>query len=84
MLQNFKDGVKDWFDPNSEENKNYFKNQYFETFQKIKDINFEYKFVERRLGDQSFVVADNKLALDLLKWAPKRNLLDMCKDSLIY
>ena len=24
MLQNFKDGVKDWFDPNSEENKNYF------------------------------------------------------------
>ena len=55
-----------------------------ETFQKIKDIDFEYKFVERRLGDQSFVVADNKLALDLLKWAPKRNLLDMCKDSLIY
>ena len=55
-----------------------------ETFQKIKDIDFEYKFVERRLGDQSFVVADNKLALDLLKWTPKRNLLDMCKDSLIY
>ena len=24
MLQNFKDGFKDWFDPNSEENKNYF------------------------------------------------------------
>ena len=24
MLQNFKDGVKDWFDPNSEENKNYY------------------------------------------------------------
>ena len=29
MLQNFKDGVKDWFDPNSEENKNYFKNQMY-------------------------------------------------------
>ena len=24
MLQNFKDGFKDWFDPNSEENKNYY------------------------------------------------------------
>ena len=29
MLQNFKDGVKDWFDSNSEENKNYFKNQMY-------------------------------------------------------
>ena len=30
MLQNFKDGFKDWFEPNSEENKNYFKNQMYQ------------------------------------------------------
>ena len=29
MSQNLKDGFKDWFDPNSEENKNYFKNQMY-------------------------------------------------------
>ena len=38
------------------------------TFQEIKGINFTYDFVDRRLGDQPFVVADNKLALELLKW----------------
>ena len=54
-----------------------------ETFQKIKGIYFSYEIVGRRLGDQPFIVADNKLALNLLSWYPKRNLMDMCKDYLI-
>ena len=32
---------------------------------------------------RAYVIADNKLALKLLDWEPKRNLLDMCNDSLI-
>ena len=51
------------------------------TFQKVNEIDFLYDFVERRIGDQPFLVADNKLALDLLDWLPKRNIGDMCTDS---
>ena len=53
------------------------------TFQAIEGISFEYDFVKRRLGDQCFLVADNKLALELLKWSPQRDLFDMCNDSII-
>ena len=52
-----------------------------ETFQKVNGIDFIYDFVERRIGDQPFLVADNKLALDLLDWLPRRNIEDMCTDS---
>ena len=52
-------------------------------FQAIKGISFDYEFVERRLGDQCFLVADNKLALKLLKWSPQRDLFEMCNDSII-
>ena len=45
-------------------------------------ISIPHLFVERRFGDNPFVVADNKLALKLLNWSPKRKLIDMCKDSL--
>ena len=45
-------------------------------------ISIPHLFVEKRSGDNPFVVADNQLALKLLNWAPKRNLIDMCKDSL--
>ena len=41
----------------------------------------KYKFVERRQGDCAEVVADNSLAKSILKWEPKRNLLEMCIDS---
>ena len=44
-------------------------------------IDFLYDFVERRIGDQPFLVADNKLALELLDWSPRRNIKDMCTDS---
>ena len=45
-------------------------------------IKIPYLFVDRRPGDFPFIVADNKLALKLLNWSPKRKLIDMCKDSL--
>ena len=51
-------------------------------FHRIEGVSFKYDFVERRLGDLPFLVADNQFALDLLSWAPKRNLLDMCYDSI--
>ena len=51
-------------------------------FQQINGVSLKYDFVERRLGDQAFLVADNKLALKLLSWSPKRNLFDMCNDSI--
>ena len=49
----------------------------------IKEINLDlkYKFVDRRKGDYPEVVADNSFAKSILKWEPKRNLLDMCVDS---
>ena len=52
------------------------------TFQSLKGISFDYDFVERRLGDESFLVADNRLALKLLNWSPQRSLYDMCNDSI--
>ena len=45
-------------------------------------ISIPHLFVEKRSGDNPFVVADNELALKLLNWSPKRKLIDMCKDSL--
>ena len=53
------------------------------TFNSIKGIHFDYEFVDRRIGDQPYIVADNKLALKILDWVPKKNILDMCNDSLI-
>ena len=54
------------------------------TFQKINQITLLYEYVDRRLGDQPIVVADNSLALKLLNWRPKRNLSDMCRDYFSY
>jgi len=52
------------------------------TFKELNGIEFLYDFVERRIGDQPFLVADNKLALDLLNWSPRRTIEDMCTDSI--
>jgi len=52
------------------------------TFLKISDYKFSFEFKDRRLGDQPYVVANNKLALEYLDWSPKRDLLEMCLDSL--
>ena len=50
-------------------------------FKNILKLKLEYKFVERREGDYPQVVADNSLAKSILKWNPKKNLIDMCTDS---
>ena len=51
------------------------------TFKKI-NIDIPFKFLNKREGDEPFVVADNSLALSLLKWKPQRSLTDICKDSI--
>ena len=35
----------------------------------------------RRDGDVPFIVADNSAAKKILKWEPKKNVLDMCRDG---
>ncbi len=50
-------------------------------FNKINSVNLPFKFVNRRKGDSAIVIADNKLALELLNWVPKRNIDDICLDS---
>ncbi len=55
-----------------------------DTFKKVNHCEIPYIFVERRMGDAPFLVADNKLALKNLRWKPIRDLQDMCKDSWKY
>ena len=45
-------------------------------------VDLPHSFVKKRPGDYPFLVADNKLALKLLNWSPKRELIDICKDSI--
>ncbi len=52
-----------------------------ERFNKINSIQLPYKFQERRRGDSASVVANNKLALELLDWKPTRNMNDICFDA---
>ena len=51
------------------------------TFQDINKCKISYSFVERRNGDLPVVIADNKKALSLLNWKPKRNINQMCRDA---
>tara|TARA_A100001035_G_scaffold278994_1_gene279179 strand:+ start:1853 stop:2908 length:1056 start_codon:yes stop_codon:yes gene_type:complete len=39
------------------------------------------KFVDRRKGDLPFIVAENKLAKNILHWQPNRDLTQMCRDG---
>ena len=50
-------------------------------FEEATNIKIPYLFEKRRSGDVPILVADNKLALSVLKWKPKRSLKDMCIDS---
>ena len=52
-----------------------------ETFKKINKCNFKYVFEPRRKGDVPFLVANNTLALSKLKWYPKKDVSDMCRDA---
>ncbi len=49
------------------------------TFEKVNAVKIPYSFVRRRNGDFSFVVANNSIAKQKLKWEPKRNIQDICK-----
>ena len=51
------------------------------TFEKTNKVKIKYKFSERRVGDIPFLVADNTMALKEIKWKPKRNLEEMCRDG---
>ncbi len=50
-------------------------------FEEVNKVKIPYKFVDRRKGDNSFVVADNSLARSLLDWEPKFTISDMCRDG---
>ncbi len=51
------------------------------TFISVNQCEIPFVFSSRRQGDVPVVVADNKLAIKTLKWAPTRSLKDMCKDG---
>ncbi len=50
------------------------------TFSSIYKKDFIYEFADKRLGDKAFIVANNKRALELLDWIPRRTLFDICND----
>lgn len=50
-------------------------------FQKVNNVKIPFVFEDRRPGDNAFVVADNSLAKSTLRWAPKRNIEDICRDG---
>ena len=51
------------------------------TFEKVNKVHIPYIFCERRKGDKGFVVANNKMAISLLKWKPTKSLEEMCIDG---
>ena len=51
------------------------------TFEETNKVKIPFKFTHRREGDLGKVVADNSLAISLLKWMPKRDLKKMCSDG---
>ena len=50
-------------------------------FEKVNKCKIPYIVSDRREGDLPSVIADNKLAIKLLKWKPKYDLKDMCRDG---
>ncbi len=55
--------------------------EFIKVFEKVNNIKIPFSFDKRRRGDNAFVVADNSLAKKTLKWVPKRNIEDICKDG---
>tara|TARA_B100000073_G_scaffold82687_1_gene63312 strand:+ start:62725 stop:63780 length:1056 start_codon:yes stop_codon:yes gene_type:complete len=51
------------------------------TFEKVNKCQIPYKIINRREGDVSSLIANNKKALKYLNWRPKRSLEDMCRDG---
>ncbi len=55
--------------------------EFIRTFEKINKVEIPFCYVERRPGDNAFVVADNSLAKSILKWEPNRDIEDICKNG---
>tara|TARA_B100001093_G_scaffold519597_1_gene609381 strand:+ start:165 stop:1220 length:1056 start_codon:yes stop_codon:yes gene_type:complete len=55
--------------------------QLLKTFQEVNNIELPLKFMSRRKGDIPKVIADNSMAIKILKWNPKKNLEQMCSDG---
>ena len=52
-----------------------------EIFQKVNGVNIPYRFVSRRPGDNSYVVADISLAKLILNWEAKISIDDICRSG---
>ena len=50
-------------------------------FEEVNQCYVPYSFKEKRKGDLPVVIADNNLSIKILKWRPKKNLRDMCRDG---
>ena len=50
-------------------------------FEKVNECEIPYLITNRRDGDVSSLIANNKNALKNLNWRPKRGLEDMCRDG---
>ena len=55
--------------------------EFIRIFERVNNVEVPFTFQERRLGDNSSVIADNSLAKSLLEWTPKRNIEDACRDG---
>ena len=50
-------------------------------FEKVNKVKIPYSFVDRRPGDNAYVVANNSLASSILNFKPSRTIEDICKDG---
>ena len=50
-------------------------------FQKVNDLDINYRFSDRRLGDKAIVYSNCDLAKKILNWKPKKDLYEMCRDG---
>ncbi len=55
--------------------------EFITMFEKINNVKVPFSFDKKRVGDNALVVADNSLAKSLLKWIPKKNMEDICRDG---
>jgi len=62
-------------------NKGYTVLELIKTFEKVNNIKINYKFTKPRKGDSPICFANSTKVKKELKWKPKYNLDDMCKDS---
>ena len=51
------------------------------TFEKVNNVKVPYVFANRRIGDASYVVADNSLSASKIDFICKRTIEEMCKDG---